>query len=151
MATVRKASARTSASTLTIPAYDRAQPAPLAAICRKLRAALTRGLPAAKAMVWHGSPVWFVGEVPVAGYCVGAKGDVQLLFWNGQAFDEPSLAPLGKFRAAEARYRSAAELDATTLERWLTKAGTQWWDLDELRVRRETAQAAKRKAAKRKR
>lgn len=145
----RKPAARTTASTLTPPAYDAAQEPPLAALCRKLRAAITRALPASKALVWHGSPVWFVGEVPVAGYCVGAKGDVQLLFWNGQAFDEPGLAPLGKFRAAQARYRSAAELDATTLARWLAKAGTQLWDLDELRVRREQAQAAQSKAAKR--
>lgn len=146
----RKPSARTTASTLTPPAYDAAQPAPLDALCRKLRAAITRALPAAKALVWHGSPVWFVGEVPVAGYCVGAKGDVQLLFWNGQAFDEPGLAPLGKFCAAQARYRSVAEIDAAALARWLAKAGTQLWDLDELRVRREQAQATKETAAQRK-
>ncbi|MBL8842565.1 MAG: DUF1801 domain-containing protein [Planctomycetes bacterium] len=145
--TARKPAARTTASTLTSAAYDAAQEPPLAALCRKLRAAITRALPAAKALVWHGSPVWFVGEVPVVGYCVGAKGDVQLLFWNGQAFDEPGLAPLGKFRAAQARYRSAAELDAPTLARWLAKAGTQLWDLDELRVRREQAQAAKKGSA----
>ena len=143
--------ARTSTSTLTLPAYDAAQPPALAALCRRLRAAITRALPTAKAMVWHGSPVWFVGEVPVVGYCVGAKGDVQLLFWNGQAFGEAGLALMGQFHAAQARYRALAEIDATALDRWLAKAATQLWDLDEVRQRREKATAAKRKSAPRKR
>jgi hypothetical protein len=95
-------------------------------------------------MVWHGSPVWFVGEVPVVGYCASKRGDVQLLFWNGQAFGDPGLAPMGQFHAAEARFRAASEIDAAALERWLAKAGTQLWDLDEVRQRREKGGTSRR-------
>lgn len=147
----RRTSARTSASPLTIAGYDASQAPALAALCRRLRAAILRALPNAKAMVWHGSPVWFVAEVPVVGYCVGAKGDVQLLFWNGQAFGDPELSPMGRFKAAQARFSDVADVDATRLDRWLAKAGELLWDLDEVRRHRERASTKKRSPAKRKR
>jgi hypothetical protein len=44
------------------------------------------------------------------------------LFWNGQAFEEPGLKPVGKHRAAEAAFREAAEIDPIAIRRWLKKA-----------------------------
>lgn len=51
-----------------------------------------------------------------------------LLFWNGQAFAEPALTPLGSFQAAEVVYTNAAEIDEKALARWLRKARTDVFD-----------------------
>jgi hypothetical protein len=118
---------------LSIPAYDAAQPAAAAAICRRLRAEVERALPAATSKVWHGAPVWFIGETPVVGYNVAAKGDVVLLFWNGQAFDAPALAPIGKFKAAQVRFGDASEIKSGPLRRWLKQAGKEIWDVSSIR------------------
>ena len=49
---------------MTVPGYDNAQPTAERAICKKLRAEITRVLPKATSKVWHGAPVWFVSETP---------------------------------------------------------------------------------------
>ena len=56
-------------------------------------------LPKAISTIWHGSPVWFIGENPVVGYHVTPK-HVNLLFWSGQAFGEPALKAAGKVRCS---------------------------------------------------
>jgi hypothetical protein len=56
------------------------------------------------------------------------KDCVRLLFWSGQSFDEPGLAPEGTFKAAEARYTVADQVDAALLQRWLGKARDIQWD-----------------------
>src|SRR5262245_35403804 len=91
-----------------VAAYAEAQPPAFRAVCDALRELITKALPRATAKVWHGSPVWFIGENPVVGYNATAKA-VNLLFWNGQAFDEPVLKPVGKYRAAQAIFRETAE------------------------------------------
>ncbi len=135
-------------ATMSVAVYDAAQPANEAAICKRLRAEIARTLPDAISKVWHGAPVWFVGETPVVGYSVPSKGGVSLLFWNGQAFDERALEPVGKFQAAQARFASTAEIDATLLRRWLKKAGTQLWDVRVVHEARAAALAKMRSAAK---
>lgn len=135
-------------ATMSVAAYDAAQPGIEAAICKRLRAEIERVLPDATSKVWHGAPVWFVGDTPVVGYSVPSKGGVSLLFWNGQAFDERALEPVGKFQAAQARFAGTAEIDATLLRRWLKKAGTQLWDVSIVHKARAAALAKKRSAAK---
>jgi len=110
-----------------IAAWCRAQPPVLRDICTTLHALITTALPKATSKVWHGSPVWFVGDNPVVGYSAKAKA-ISLLFWNGQAFEEPELKPVGKHGAAEAVFRDADELDAPAIRRWLKKAGTDVLD-----------------------
>jgi hypothetical protein len=117
--------------------YDSAQPAPEASVCKRLRAEIERGLPRATSKVWHGAPVWFVGETPVVGYSVAARGGVVLLFWNGRAFGDPALEPAGKFNAARARYTAVSQIETAPLRRWLKKAGTELWDVDSIRRRRK--------------
>jgi len=56
------------------------------------------------------------------------KGCVRLLFWSGQSFDEEGLRPEGTFKAAEARFTSAEEVDTEALARWLGKARDIQWD-----------------------
>ncbi len=130
-----------------IAAYDASRPAREAALCRRLRREIAATLPDATSKVWHGAPVWFVGETPVVGYSVPARGGVALLFWNGQAFDEPALQPMGKFQAAQAEYGAVADIKVAPLRRWLRKAGEQLWDVSVVRALR--AEASKKKRGKR--
>jgi hypothetical protein len=120
-------------TTTSIAAYDAAQSPAEASVCRRLRAEIERALPDATSKVWHGAPVWFVGETPVVGYNVPVKGGVVLLFWNGQAFGDPALKPMGKFKAAQARFGDVSEIKPTPLRRWLKRAGTEIWDVDSIR------------------
>ena len=110
-----------------ITAYSQAQPLELRTICDLFRKLITVTLPRASSKVWHGSPVWFIDENPVVGYTATAKG-VSLLFWNGQAFDEPNLKPVGKYRAAQAVFRDSNEIDRTLVRRWLRKAKLDVFD-----------------------
>ncbi len=110
-----------------IIAYNRAQERGDRAICELLAAEIDRGLPKAENKIWHRHPVWFLDGNPIAGYSK-LKGSVRLLFWSGQSFDEPGLAPEGTFEAAEARYVSVDEVDQKALRRWLKKSKTIQWD-----------------------
>jgi len=122
-------------TTESIAEYDSAQSSAEASVCRKLRAEIERALPEATSKVWHGSPVWFVGDTPVVGYNVPAKGGVVLLFWNGQSFGDPALRPMGKFKAAQIQFEAVSEIKVTPLRRWLKKAGTEIWDVRSIRGR----------------
>ena len=110
-----------------VAAYARARPPALRPVCDLLRELIDAALPNATAKVWHGGPVWFVGDNPVVGYTATAKG-VNLLFWNGRAFDEAGLQPVGKYRAAQATFRDADEIDLTVIRRWLKKAKANVFD-----------------------
>lgn len=120
-----------------IQTYNAAQPADRQAICQLLAREIQQGLAPAKAesKVWHGAPVWFINGNPVAGYAV-RKANVQLLFWSGQSFDEPGLQPEGSFKAAEARYTSADQINTADLQRWLNKAQKIQWDYKNIVKRR---------------
>ncbi|MEB3204364.1 MAG: DUF1801 domain-containing protein, partial [Candidatus Sericytochromatia bacterium] len=58
------------------------------------------------------------------------RDGTRLLFWSGQSFDEPQLSPVGKFKAAEARFSSLDDITAKPLQRWLEKARTIQWDYE---------------------
>lgn len=105
------------------------------AIATRLADIIYAQLPDAESKIWHRHPVWFLEGNPIVGYSK-LKGCVRLLFWSGQSFDEPGLAPEGTFKAAEARYTDVAEVDAEALERWLGKARDIQWDYRNL-VRRK--------------
>jgi len=110
-----------------IAAYSQTQPLALRAICDLLHGLIDPALPKASSKIWHGSPVWFIDDNPVVGYNATAK-TVNLLFWNGQAFDEPDLQPLGKFKAAQAKFTDASEVDSKVVRRWLKKAKEDVFD-----------------------
>ncbi|HEY6124983.1 MAG TPA: DUF1801 domain-containing protein [Steroidobacteraceae bacterium] len=111
----------------TVAAYDKAQKPAQAAICASLRKSFDAALPKATSKVWHGSPVWFIGENPVVGYTARPAG-VAVLFWNGKEFDEPALEPVGKFHAAQIKFADLGAIDAKLLARLLRKAKTDIWD-----------------------
>lgn len=108
-------------------AYNAAQAPDDRATCDLLAREIDRALPEAENKVWHAHPVWFLDGNPVVGYSK-LKGCVRLLFWSGQSFDEAGLHQEGTFKAAEARYTSAAEVDTAALRRWLGKARDIQWD-----------------------
>jgi hypothetical protein len=111
----------------TIEAYNEAQSVGDKGICDLLRAEIDRALPEAESRIWHAHPVWFLDGNPVAGYSK-LKACIRLLFWSGQSFETPGLAPEGTFKAAEARYTAASQIDSALLRRWLAEARTVQWD-----------------------
>jgi hypothetical protein len=71
--------------------------------------------------------VWFLEGNPVVGYSVHREG-TRLLFWSGQSFDDPALSPVGKFKAAELRYATVADIRVNVLRRCLRNAQAIQWD-----------------------
>ncbi len=111
----------------TIEAYNAVQAPGERETCEMLRRVIDAGLPGAESKIWHAHPVWFLEGNPIAGYSK-LKGCIRLLFWSGQSFETPGLAPEGKFKAAEARYTAVEEVDEALLKRWLAEARTVQWD-----------------------
>ena len=109
-----------------IQAWNEAQ-GPAAPICAALAAEISAALPDASARLYHGAPVWFLNDNPITGYSVKKSG-VQLLFWSGQSFPAPGLKPTGKYKAAEALYASAEQIDGASLALWLDQARKIQWD-----------------------
>jgi hypothetical protein len=96
---------------------------------------IDRNLPEAENRIWHAHPVWFLDGNPIVGY-QKLKHCVRLLFWSGQSFEEDGLKQEGSFKAAEARYTAAEQVNVVDLERWLGKARDIQWDYKNL-VRRK--------------
>ncbi len=96
-------------------------------IAEALYEVISKNLPDAENKVWHRHPVWFINGNPIVGYHK-LKDCVRLLFWSGQSFDEPGLAPEGSFKAAEMRYTDAAQINTKDLKRWLKKSIEIQWD-----------------------
>lgn len=115
--------------------YNAAQPPVLGKVCSHLARFIGEHLTGAESKVWHGGPVWFIDGNPIVGYWV-RKDAVRLLFWSGQAFDEPKLEPEGKFKAAEARFDAETQLNERDLKRWLRKARARQWDYKNIVKRR---------------
>lgn len=105
------------------------------AICHLLAREIDAGLPEAESKIWHAHPVWFLEGNPIVGYGK-LKHCVRLLFWSGQSFEEPGLRPEGKFKAAEARYTAADQVDREQVARWLAESREVQWDYKNI-VRRK--------------
>lgn len=90
------------------------------AICDALMHAIIKYLPKSECKIRHAHPVRFLDGNPIVGYSK-LKGNVRLLFWSGQSFDEQDLKPEGKFKAAQVCYTSVDQIDTKALKRWLDK------------------------------
>ena len=95
----------------TIAQYHAAQTDNDRRICERLRALIDARLPEADHRMWHAHPVSFLNDNPIVGYSK-LKTCVRLFFWSGQSFSTPGLAKSGTFKAAEARFNDAAQIDA---------------------------------------
>lgn len=110
-----------------IKGYNQLQSASDQLICDQLEKIITEMLPDAENKIWHRHPVWFLNGNPIAGYHK-LKDCIRLLFWSGQSFDEPGLAPEGSFKAAEKRFNDVSEINIPELKRWLEKSRRIQWD-----------------------
>ena len=108
-------------------AYNDAQSTSDKTICDLLAGEIDKALPEAENRIWHRHPVWFLDGNPVVGYSK-LKSCIRLLFWSGQSFEETGLQDEGSFKAAEARYTDAAQVDVEALRRWLSNARDIQWD-----------------------
>lgn len=104
-------------------------------ICELLAKEIERSLPEAENKVWHAHPVWFLEGNPIVGYGK-LKDSVRLLFWSGQSFASSGLKPEGKFKAAEARFTAADQVDTKVLHGWLAESRDIQWDYKNI-VRRK--------------
>jgi hypothetical protein len=118
-----------------IEAYHNGLTGEDALICAALHDIINQNLPGAESKVWHGHPVWFLDGNPIVGYSK-LKNDVQVLFWSGQSFDEPGLLSEGSFKAAQLRFTSKDQINASDLERYLEKASKIQWDYKNIVKRR---------------
>lgn len=118
-----------------IQAYNASQSKQDRKICDLLAQEIDRGLPEAESKIWHAHPVWFLDGNPVVGYSK-LKDSVRLLFWSGQSFDEDGLQKEGSFKAAEARYTAAEQINTKDLKRWLKKSIAIQWDYKNIVKRR---------------
>lgn len=115
--------------------YNNAQTPADKKICQLLANTIARCLPDAENKLWHAHPVWFLDGNPIVGYSK-LKNCVRLLFWSGQSFKEKGLKNEGTFKAAEARYTDADEIDVDKLTLWLAEAREVQWDYKNI-VRRK--------------
>ncbi|HAQ38556.1 MAG TPA: hypothetical protein DCX89_00775 [Saprospirales bacterium] len=96
-------------------------------ICHELATTIYAHFNESTSRIWHGHPVWFLNENPVAGYSK-VKAGIKLIFWSGQSFAEPGLTASGKFKAAEIVYTSIDQINKGDLMRWLDKSKSIQWD-----------------------
>ena len=115
--------------------YNAAQEPDDRATCDLLAAQIDQALPEAENRIWHAHPVWFLDGNPIVGYSK-LKSCVRLLFWSGRSFQEEGLQEEGRFKAAEARFTSADQVDTEKLRRWLSEARDVQWDYKNL-IRRK--------------
>jgi len=125
-----------------VRAYNNTQSKEDKAICTLLAMEIDSKLPKAENKIWHAHPVWFLDGNPVVGYHK-LKDCIRLLFWSGQSFDEEGLQPEGSFKAAEARYTAASQINVKDLLRWLEKSKKIQWDYKNIVKRRSVLERLK--------
>jgi hypothetical protein len=103
--------------TAVVEAYTRGEKPQYSQICHLLAKEIRATLPKGILKLYHGLPVWFIGENAVVGFYITANKGVNLLFWNGQALEEPELKATGKFKAAQIRFQVASEINVKNLRR----------------------------------
>lgn len=101
-------------------------------ICDLLAEQLLAGIPEATFKLWHGHPVWFLNDNPIAGYSKQKPG-IRLMFWSGADFEEPGLNVLGKkFKDASIFYTDISQVDVSLLHIWIEKSRHIQWDYKNL-------------------
>jgi len=85
-------------------------------------------LPDATTKLYHGIPVWCVGDQPTVGL-KPAKAHLSVLFFRGQALLDGAaqdatgrLVASGSFELASVKFTSAADVDEDTLRTWVRSA-----------------------------
>jgi hypothetical protein len=86
-------------------------------------AILDEELPGATTKLYHGIPVWCVGDEPTIGI-KPAKAHLSVLFFRGQRIADPTgtLVASGSFEMASVKLASAGDLDENALRAWVREA-----------------------------
>jgi hypothetical protein len=118
-----------------IAAYNNKVESPeLKAVCDHLAKVIDATMPkTVTSKISYAQPIWFLGANPLVGYNVTKKGKVNLLFWSGQAFEEPGLTVEGSFKAAEIKYETVGDIDEAKLKKWLKEAAVTMYDYMDIR------------------
>ncbi|MFI7430290.1 DUF1801 domain-containing protein [Micromonospora sp. NPDC049836] len=109
-----------------VTAYLAGLETPLREIGEKLRTIIDVALPEATAAMWHGHPVWGLGDRPgQTPICLVKAYPSQLTFglWQGQDVvdDTGRLAP-GARRMASVKLRAVDDIDPELFTGWLRQA-----------------------------
>ncbi|MGN9843091.1 DUF1801 domain-containing protein [Nonomuraea sp. H19] len=109
----------------TVAEYAAALDQPLRDIAEKLQAIIDAALPQPGA-VWHGHPVWGLGQAPgktPVAYVKAYSSYVTFGLWRGRQISDPSgrLEPAAREMAA-VKIRTLAEIDAELFTTWLRAA-----------------------------
>jgi hypothetical protein len=107
----------------TIDEYIAGLDAPNDVIAEALRAHLDTGLPEADSKVWHGHPVWMIGNQPVAGF-KAYPNYVTFMLWRGQSVndDTETLQASGSAEMATLKIADTDGFDGEALDDWLRQA-----------------------------
>jgi hypothetical protein len=106
----------------SVDAYIAALPPPLAETAAAARSVIDRDLAGASAALMWGHPTWSIGDEPVC-WLQTEPPELILGFWHGASITDPSgrLRPHGTIMA-QARLRTAGDVDAAVLGDWLRQA-----------------------------
>ncbi|MCO1598400.1 DUF1801 domain-containing protein [Micromonospora sp. RHAY321] len=111
---------------MSIDDYLAGLPGPLRDIGEKLTPIITAALPGATGAMWHGHPVWSLGDRPGRNpVCLlkAYRSDVTFGLWRGQEITDPSgrLVP-GARAMAVVKLRGLADIDPGLFTGWLRAA-----------------------------
>ncbi|MEV4463218.1 DUF1801 domain-containing protein [Micromonospora echinofusca] len=112
--------------TTTVTDYLAALDAPLREVGEKLRPVIEAALPGATGAMWHGHPVWGVGDSPGRHpVCLVKAYAAYVTFglWRGADVTDPlgRLVP-GARRMAAVKLRTLADVDPALFTDWLRQA-----------------------------
>lgn len=107
----------------TIEEYIAGLEPPNDVIAGALRAHLDTGLPEAVGTVWHGHPVWMIGNEPVAGF-KAYPNHVTFMLWRGQSVNDDTemLKASGSADMATLKIADTDGFDGDALDDWLRQA-----------------------------
>ncbi|MFF4877963.1 DUF1801 domain-containing protein [Micromonospora sp. NPDC000668] len=111
---------------MSIDDYLAGLPGPLREIGEKLTPVIAAALPGATGAMWHGHPVWSLGDRPgLRPVCLlkAYRSDVTFGLWRGQEITDPSgrLVPGARAMAA-VKLRGVADIDPALFTDWLRAA-----------------------------
>ncbi|WP_406078344.1 DUF1801 domain-containing protein [Micromonospora sp. NBC_00858] len=111
---------------MSINDYLAGLPGPLREIGEKLTPVIAAALPGATGAMWHGHPVWSLGDRPgLRPVCLlkAYRSDVTFGLWRGQEITDPSgrLVPGARVMAA-VKLRGVADIDPALFTDWLRAA-----------------------------
>ncbi|MBE1492743.1 DUF1801 domain-containing protein [Plantactinospora soyae] len=113
-------------STTNVTDYLAGLADPLREIGEKLRSVVDETLPEATGAMWHGHPVWGLGEKPGSNpVCLVKAYPSYVTFglWRGQEIVDPSgRLVAGARQMASVRLHAVEEIDPTLFADWLRQA-----------------------------